>query len=71
MEGAMSTTNQIMTMHRHRVLRWSNVKRSLGEWRRRARSRNELMNLSDTSLQDIGVSRSTADFEATKPFWMV
>ena len=38
---------------------------------RRARSRNELMGLSDRDLQDIGVDRCSADFEASKPFWMV
>ena len=67
----MSITNQIRTIHRDRGLRWSQVKRNLAEWQRRARSRNELMNLSDRSLRDIGISRSAADFEATRPFWMV
>ena len=50
--------------------RWSQVKQGLAEWRRRAYSRGELMNLSDSSLRDIGLSRCSADFEASKPFWM-
>ncbi len=67
----MSTISHVRTIHRHRVLRWSRVKQNLAEWHRRARSRNELMGLSDRCLRDIGISRSAADFEASKPFWMV
>lgn len=51
-------------------LRWSQVKKDLAEWRHRARSRRELMNLDDAVLRDIGVSRCSAGFEASKPFWM-
>jgi uncharacterized protein YjiS (DUF1127 family) len=29
-----------------------------------------LESLDDRCLQDIGMSRCTADFEASKPFWM-
>jgi uncharacterized protein YjiS (DUF1127 family) len=39
------------------------------EWRRRARSRQELSKLSDHMLKDIGLSREAADREAAKPFW--
>jgi uncharacterized protein YjiS (DUF1127 family) len=39
------------------------------EWRRRARSRQELSNLSDHMLNDIGLSREAANHEAAKPFW--
>jgi uncharacterized protein YjiS (DUF1127 family) len=46
------------------------VKRDLAEWRVRARSRNELMNLNDRLLRDIGVSRYEAVSEASKPLWM-
>jgi uncharacterized protein YjiS (DUF1127 family) len=60
----------ILTDRPRRALRWSQVGRSFAEWRSRARSRNELMGLNDRVLQDIGVSRCTADFEASKPFWM-
>jgi hypothetical protein len=35
-----------------------------------ARSRYELESLDDRCLQDMGMSRCTADFEAAKPFWM-
>jgi uncharacterized protein YjiS (DUF1127 family) len=51
-------------------LRWSQVKQGLAVWRHRVYSRGELMNLSDSSLRDIGLSRCSADFEASKPFWM-
>ena len=57
-------------VHARRRSRWSEVKQYLVEWRHRARSRNELMGLSDRCLQDIGMSRCTSDFEASKPFWM-
>jgi uncharacterized protein YjiS (DUF1127 family) len=57
-------------MDLYRLSRWSKVMRSVAEWRTRARSRNELTNLSDRTLLDIGVSRYDADLEASKPFWM-
>ena len=60
----MSTTSQgVMTAPRRRL------KQKLAKWRSRARSRNELMSLSDRCLQDIDISRCTSDIEATKPFW--
>ena len=50
--------------------RWGQVKRGLAEWRHGAYSRGELLNLSDLSLRDIGLSRCSSDFVASKPFWM-
>ena len=68
---AVSTMNRsISTSRRYRLSRWSRVKCHFAEWRLRARSRNDLMNLSDWTLRDIGVSRSDAEFEASKSFWM-
>ena len=67
----MSTMSlEVMIGRPHRRLRWSQVKRHLVEWQHRARSRNELRGLSDRCLQDIGMSRCTWVFEASKPFWM-
>ena len=42
---------------------------AIQEWRRRARSRQELSKLSDHMLKDIGLSREAANYEAGKPFW--
>lgn len=39
------------------------------EWRRRMRSRHELMALGDDVLKDIGLGRSEAFREYSKPFW--
>jgi len=39
------------------------------EWRRRARSRRELLALDDRMLKDIGITRIDAQREAAKPFW--
>jgi uncharacterized protein YjiS (DUF1127 family) len=39
------------------------------KWRRRARSRRELRQLSEIDLQDIGWSRTDAIAESVKPFW--
>jgi uncharacterized protein YjiS (DUF1127 family) len=61
---------RISTSRSDRLSRWSKVTRHIAEWCIRARSRNELMNLSDRTLRDIGVSRYDAEFEASKPFWM-
>ncbi len=54
-----------------RVWRWSETKLKLAEWRINARSRNELMGLSDHYLQDIGVSCCTGKFASSRQFWMV
>ena len=41
----------------------------LREWRRRARSRQELARLDDRMLRDIGVTRVDTWQEINKPFW--
>jgi uncharacterized protein YjiS (DUF1127 family) len=45
------------------------MNRAVAEWRHRARARLELANLSDLQLRDIGLSRYSANFESSKPFW--
>jgi len=66
----MSTMNiGITTLRPLRVNRWSQLARRIGEWRRRARSRRELMNLSHCDLRDIGASTCDAANEGSKPFW--
>ena len=47
---------------------WSELKRHVAEWRSRARSRHELMMLSDHDLSDIGLTRMDAEHEGDKPF---
>ncbi len=59
-----------LTVQPQRGLRWSEVKQQVMEWWNCARSRYDLQSLDDRCLQDIGMSRCTADFEAAKPFWM-
>lgn len=66
----MSTMSLDLLIVRPRRLLWKEVQQSIVEWKRRVRARYELMNLSDRDLLDIGMSRCTADFEASKPFWM-
>ena len=51
-------------------LRSSDVKQQLAGWWHNMRSRAELESLDDRSLQDIGLTRCSADFEAAKPFWI-
>ena len=41
----------------------------IGEWRRRARSRRDLLGLNDYLLKDIGITRAEAQYEAAKSFW--
>lgn len=43
--------------------------RVLREWRRRTRSRAELLRLDDRALRDIGITRAEALYEIDKPFW--
>jgi uncharacterized protein YjiS (DUF1127 family) len=68
---AVSMMNINLSISRpYQLSRWRQAMCYIAEWRIRARSSNELMNLSDGLLQDIGVSRFNAEFEASKPFWM-
>ncbi len=49
------------------ALAWAGAR--FEEWRRRARGRRELMALGDDVLKDIGLGRSEAFREYSKPFW--
>jgi uncharacterized protein YjiS (DUF1127 family) len=66
----MKTLGLGLTVHPRQGFWWSDVKRRLTMWWQYSRSRCELEGLSDTCLQDIGISRCSAEFEAAKPFWM-
>jgi uncharacterized protein YjiS (DUF1127 family) len=71
MEVAMSTLNKsTKTARSSRLLSLSHVKQGLANWSRRARSRKELMNLSDRCLNDIGIARHNSGLKSCKPFWM-
>jgi len=48
---------------------WTTAREAFSEWRRRRRSRHELMKLSDRELWDLSWTRSDAHAEAVKPFW--
>jgi uncharacterized protein YjiS (DUF1127 family) len=69
-EDAMSTISLHLAVQSNRNSRWNEVKRQIREWWHFARSRHELESHDDRCLHDIGMSRCTADFEASKPFWM-
>lgn len=47
----------------------ASIRARLAEWRRRARSRRDLMALSERELWDLRLTRSDALNEAGKPFW--
>ena len=67
----MSTLNKsAKTVRPPRVLSFRHVKQGFANWSRRARSRKELMNLSDRCLNDIGIARHSSGLKACKPFWM-
>ena len=68
--AASTMDRSISTSGKFRLSYWSQVKRYFAEWRLRAASRSELINLNDRLLRDIGVSRYEAVSEASKPFWM-
>jgi len=69
-ENAMNTLSLGLKVHSRQGFCWGDVKRRLIIWWQYSRSRSELEGLSDTCLQDIGISRCSAEFEAAKPFWM-
>ncbi len=60
-------------LHSPRRRRIADLLRSLATrlhaWRSRWRARNELRELDDAVLRDIGLSRSQASFDADRPFW--
>jgi uncharacterized protein YjiS (DUF1127 family) len=71
MEDTMSTMSlDVLRLSPRRAFRWNHVRQTLASWYRHAHSRNELMGFSDRDSHDIGISRCTADFETSKPFWM-
>lgn len=47
----------------------ANALRRYNLWRSRWKQRRQLARLSDVMLKDIGISRSDADAEISKPFW--
>lgn len=46
------------------------VRTTITVWRQRSASRRELRELDEHVLRDVGISRSQADFEGNKPFWV-
>ena len=42
---------------------------AVSEWRRRSRSRSELLKLGERDLCDVRLTRCDAVSEASKPFW--
>jgi uncharacterized protein YjiS (DUF1127 family) len=70
MERAMSAMNPSVPVSRPYRSHLGKLICNFAEWRGRARSRKELMTLSDECLRDIGLSRTDAGFESSKPFWM-
>jgi uncharacterized protein YjiS (DUF1127 family) len=71
MEVAMSTLNKsTKTARPSRLSSLRHVTQGFANWSRRARSRKELMNLSDRGLNDIGIARQSSGLKACKPFWM-
>jgi uncharacterized protein YjiS (DUF1127 family) len=71
MEVAMTTLNKnTKTARPSRLLALSHLKQGFANWSRRARSRKELMSLSDRCLNDIGIARHSSGLRSCKPFWM-
>ena len=67
----MTTFNKnTKTARPSRLLSLIRVRQGIANWSRRARSRKELMNLSDRCLNDIGIARHSSGLKSCKPFWM-
>jgi uncharacterized protein YjiS (DUF1127 family) len=67
----MSVMTLSVTAARPRhLLKWSDLRAVFIEWRQRVRSRYDLMMLDDRQLRDLGLTRSDARNEASKPFWL-
>jgi uncharacterized protein YjiS (DUF1127 family) len=50
--------------------RWDQLRSHIVEWQRRIHSRHELEGLSDASLRDIGIARSSAHRKTDKLCWV-
>ncbi len=50
---------------------WKSIWALLQTWRVRHQQRQELLELSDHLLRDIGINRTEAEHEANKWFWQV
>ena len=48
---------------------WRRLLSTLRLWQQRARGRQQLRDLDDHALRDIGITRLQAEAEAAKPFW--
>ena len=59
--NAINRDLRSLTVQTHSGLRWSDIKRQLTDWR-------QLEGLADRCLQDIGITRGTANLEAAKLF---
>ena len=67
----MTTLNKsAKTARPPRLLTLNGVKQGFANWSRRARSRKELLSLSDRCLHDIGIARHSSGLKSCKPFWM-
>ena len=66
--SALSQQHAFRTADRYPSLRTKLVER-IREWRRRSRSRRDLMTLGQRDLSDLCLSRIDVEQEASKPFW--
>jgi uncharacterized protein YjiS (DUF1127 family) len=53
-----------------RAMQLSHLRHRFFQWRRHVDLCHELMSLSDEELRDIGLSRTKAEIEASKVFWL-
>jgi uncharacterized protein YjiS (DUF1127 family) len=57
------------TFREYHAARRRQLRTMIVEWWQRLRSRYELAALGEADLCDIGLSRSEAEYESSKPFW--
>jgi uncharacterized protein YjiS (DUF1127 family) len=69
MERAMSAMNLSAGLLGYCRFRRSEIKTLIRLWSQRSYTRYELRHLDESSLRDIGLTRSEAESEAAKPFW--
>ena len=67
---AGSAPNRAVTSHIAPLTALRRIAAIIRMCRRRARSREQLCELNDHLLKDIGLSREAACYEAAKPFWL-
>ena len=64
---SLRETSEIYLMALHKLVQ--KITKTIEIWQTRSNSRYQLRSMETQLLQDIGIDRAAAEYEANKPFW--